>query len=87
MKKYKVILTESEMRKLNEVRRNDGIIKLSPIETAYIADRILEDLRGFTDMDGNTDEHSRPELIGIIENAIDDLNEDCIKRNKRKDNE
>jgi hypothetical protein len=24
MKKYKVILTESEMRKLNEVRRNDG---------------------------------------------------------------
>ena len=25
MKKYKVILTESEMRKLNEVRRNDGM--------------------------------------------------------------
>ena len=24
MKRYKVILTESEMRKLNEVRRNDG---------------------------------------------------------------
>ena len=62
-------------------------INLSPKETAYIAGKILEDLRGFTDMDGNTDEHSRPELIGIIENAIDDLNEDCIKRNKRKDNE
>ena len=51
-------------------------INLSPIETAYIAAKILEDLRGFTDMDGNTDENSRPELIGIIENAIDDLNED-----------
>lgn len=49
-------------------------INLSRIETAYIANRILEDLRGFTDMDGNTDEHSRPELIGIIENAISDIN-------------
>ena len=56
-------------------------IELSSNETAYIADRILEDLRGFTDMDGNTDEHSRPELIGIIENAIDDLNEDRITNN------
>ena len=51
-------------------------INLSPIETAYIAKKILEDLRGFTDMDGNTDASSCPELIGIIKNAIDDLNED-----------
>ena len=51
-------------------------IDLNPREIAYIAGRILEDLRGFTDEDGNTDEYSRPELIGIIENAIDDLNED-----------
>ena len=51
-------------------------VELSSIETAYIADKILEDLRGFTDIDGNTDEYSRPELIGIIKNAIDDLNTD-----------
>ena len=51
-------------------------VELSSIETAYIADKILEDLRGFTDIDGNTDEYSRPELIGIIKNAIDDINTD-----------
>jgi hypothetical protein len=51
-------------------------VELSSIEIAYIADKILEDLRGFTDIDGNTDEYSRPELIGIIKNAIDDLNTD-----------
>ena len=59
-------------------------INLSPIETAYIAKKILEDLRGFTDMDGNTDEYSRPELIGIIKNAIDDLNEDRKRSNRRQ---
>ena len=59
-------------------------INLSPIETAYIAGKILEDLRGFTDMDGNTDESSRPELIGIIENAIDDLNEDRKRSIRRQ---
>jgi hypothetical protein len=35
MKKYKVILTESEMRKLNEVRRNDDEF----ITVAYIDER------------------------------------------------
>jgi len=67
------------MDRQDQIRKGENMsnkINLSRIETAYIADRILEDLRGFTDMDGNTDEYSRPELIGIIENAIDDLNED-----------
>jgi hypothetical protein len=51
-------------------------IELCQADMAYISNRILEELGDFVDRDGNTDEYSKPGLMGIIENAIDDLNQD-----------
>lgn len=49
-------------------------IDLNPIETAYLAYRIMVDSRGFSGSDVKNDKHSRPDLLGIIENAISDIN-------------
>ena len=69
MKKYKVILTESEMRKLNEARRNgdDEFITVDHIDKSnykkYIGQKV--NVRGYVNLSG-LDLRKIPITFGIV---------------------
>ena len=80
MKKYKVILTESEMRKLNEVRRNDDeFITVDHIDKSnykkYIGKKV--NVKGDVDL-SNLHLKELPIIFGYVIGNFDCSNNDLI---------
>ena len=51
-------------------------LKMDSVEIAYMANRIIEHIRDFTDSNGKVNIFSKIALCNIIEDSIDEINEE-----------